>query len=212
MLEIVVAYYNNPYYKHTLDLFPGAHVVIYDKSESVVPKACDLSGENITVKRVDNIGREGETYLRHIIENYDRFKEYTMLIQDDTDNHIPDPSVFCKITEDVINDKKLFHHYATSWKAGWATYSRTICNGYCELETFPYPTVIHDVCRKFDINLPYQYTTETCSFLLLHRDKVRLRPREFYIQLKNWLLEDEKHGYVLEHMWYLIFSENYLNM
>jgi hypothetical protein len=211
MLEIVVAYYNNSYYKNTIELFPDAQVVVYDKSEQ---HNCDLAGERlssddfskiITVHRVENIGREGETYLRHIIENYNNLNEYTMFIQDDTDNHIPDPSFFCKITRDAINDNKLFHHYATSWKVGWGTYSRTICNGHCTLETFPYPMVIQDVCQKFGIFSPYEYTTETCAFLLVHKDKIRQRPKEFYIKIKEWLLEADSHGYVLEHLWHLIF-------
>ena len=202
MLEIVVSYYNNSYYKNTIKLFPEAQVVVYDKS---MLEPCDLSGERITVHHVENIGREGETYLRHIIDNYNNLNEYTMFIQDDTNNHIPDPSVFCKITHDAIDNKKLFHHYTTTWKVGWGIYNRTICNGHCTLETFPYPMAIQDICQKFGIVLPYEYTTETCAFLLVHKDKIRQRPKEFYIKIKEWLLEDDSHGYVLEHIWCLIF-------
>ena len=203
MLEIVVAYYENSDYKNPISLFPDANIIIYDKSNE---NNCDLSGEHVTIKKSENIGREGETYLRHIIECYYTLHEYTLFIQDDTNNHIINELDFHRITNDAIDNKIPFHHYASSWKAGWAAYQRTINNGSYQLETFPHENSIRDTCKRFNIILPNVYTTETCSFLLLHSDRIRQRPIEFYRQLKDWLLEDERHGYVLEHIWCLIFA------
>ena len=32
-------------------------------------------------------------------------------------------------------------------------------------------------------------------------------PKIFYIELREWLLGNDKNGFVLEHMWKLIFSQ-----
>lgn len=40
--------------------------------------------------RLENIGREGETYLNHIISNYDNLSEYTVFTQADPFTHSPD--------------------------------------------------------------------------------------------------------------------------
>jgi len=159
MLEIVVAYYENSDYKNPIRLFPDANIIIYDKSNE---NNCDLSGELVTIKKSENIGREGETYLRHIIKCYYTLHEYTLFIQDDTNNHIIDELEFHRITNEVIHNKIPFHHYASSWKTGWAAYQRTIYNGSYQLETFQHENRIRDTSKKLNIKLTKDYTTENC--------------------------------------------------
>ena len=82
MLEIVVSHYNNIHFEKLLTFFnDDTKIIIYDKSNS-------YENTGLEIKKIKNEGREGETYLRHIIENYDNLSEYTLFIQDDTNNHI----------------------------------------------------------------------------------------------------------------------------
>lgn len=77
--EIVVAKYNedmrwsNPY-KHL--------ITVYNKSDSYFPNSI----------KVNNLGRESQTYLYHIISNWDKLAERTLFTQGSlSDNHHPYP-------------------------------------------------------------------------------------------------------------------------
>ena len=48
--------------------------------------------------------------------------------------------------------------------------------------------------------------TPTCAFFILHKSTIYKHSKEFYINLRKWLLEDEENGYILEHIWKLIFD------
>lgn len=71
---IVVAKYNEDV--TWLDAFHKK--IIYDKSETPIPGAI----------RVENIGRESETFYRYIIENYDSLPEYIVFVQGDPFEHM----------------------------------------------------------------------------------------------------------------------------
>ena len=75
-LEIVVARYNEDieWFK-PLEKF----VTVYNKGEKL-----DIPNEKI----IPNFGRESETYLRHIIENYDSLKDTTVFTQAKISDHM----------------------------------------------------------------------------------------------------------------------------
>ena len=58
--------------------------IIYNKSESLL--------RNLPLNRVEikceNIGREGYTYINHIINNYYNLNDVNVFIQDDFHNHL----------------------------------------------------------------------------------------------------------------------------
>ena len=57
------------------------NVIIYTKNRNAdLFKLKKVTGANI-VKKVDNLGREGGTYLQHIVTNWDGLAEQTMFIQ-----------------------------------------------------------------------------------------------------------------------------------
>ena len=200
MLEIVVSHYNNIHFEKFLTFFnDDTKIIIYDKSNS-------YENTGLEIKKIKNEGREGETYLRHIIENYDNLSEYTLFIQDDTNNHIISNKSFYNETQKIISDNIQFYQYKVSWREGGGIHTRTINNGNCVVDTFfPSRSSIKETCSKHNIYLPTIYITETCAFFIVHKNVILKRPKEFYINLRLWLLEDDRNGYVLEHIWYLIF-------
>ena len=207
--EIVVAYYNSLAFTEILPKFSSENTKfrIYDKSENP-EKLQEINSKYPNIERIprENRGREGETYLSHIIDNYDSLAPYTIFIQDDTDNHITDMNGFLHITQSVMQEKHPFCPYPCSWKKGGNPHRRTIFNGISDLHTFPTPDAVLRVAFTFGLKLPAQYTTDICAFFIVSRDRIRTRPVSFYRDLREWLLSDEANGFVLEHIWKLIFG------
>jgi hypothetical protein len=208
MLEIVVSHYNNKQFEKILDLFSDSKITIYDKSQAY------KNAKWANIIKSKNIGREAETYLNHIILNYDNLSEYTLFMQDDTNNHIPSNSDFIENIHKVMNEKQQFHLFKSTYREGGEVYIRTINDGYFDMNishaydiinSLSSPDAIIKVCEKFNINLPKTYTTETCAFFILHRDMILKRSKEFYINLRLWSIENEKNYWVLEYIWKLMF-------
>lgn len=211
MIEIIVAYYNSLAFTEILPLFyentsTSTIVKIYDKSENQENNFQELQYPKIERIPRENRGREGETYLSHMIDNYDSLAEYNLFIQDDTDNHITNIYHFIKNTQFVVRDKHPFFSYPCSWKKGGNPYRRTILHGQSDLHTFPSPDAILQASIRFRLPLPIQYETDICAFFIVSREKIRTKPVAFYRELREWLLSDDANGFVLEHIWQLIFS------
>ena len=204
--NIVVAYYNNQNYINLLQIFDNLLIkykaIIYNKSNNEIKNLND----NCLIQNLDNIGREGETYLNHIINNYDNLSEYTLFIQDDTNNHINDYNKFINFCNEAINNAIPFKLYPASWRENDGIILRTINDGIFDLCTFSSQDAIKKSCKDNNIFLPNQYTTETCAFFICHKNIILKHEKDFYIKLRNWLLLNESNGFVLEHIWKLIFS------
>lgn len=200
-VTIVVSHFKSARFEDLLNFFPNYFPIIYDKSG----KYKSEQFENTVI--VKNEGREGETYLRHIIDNYDNLSYYTLFIQDDTENHILSYPNFQEETEMVISENILFHQYDASWKKKGATKSgkKVIINGEYSLHKFPSPTAIKEACAFLNIYLPGEYKTETDAFFIVHKSIILKRTKEFYENVRTWLLENPQRGFVLEYIWFLIF-------
>ena len=75
-LQIVVAYYNHLDFFESIKYINYSECIIYNKSSNNIllhDKIVYIPDSKIsTIESLENIGREGETYLHHIIKNYDR--------------------------------------------------------------------------------------------------------------------------------------------
>jgi hypothetical protein len=204
--NIVIAFYNTDNYINLLKEFDRLIVnykaIIYNKSN----KEITIPNENCLLQNLNNIGREGETYLNHIINNYDNLSDYTLFIQDDTHNHIKNYNKFIDFCKAAMENNIPFQLYPCSWRQNGVVVLRTIKNGMHNLHTLPSSDAIKKCCEYNSIVLPKQYITETCAFFICHKNTILKHEKDFYIKLRNWLLMDEKNGYVLEHIWKLIFT------
>ena len=205
--DIIVSYYNNNQFLKLLDLFENKFfykykVIVYNKS------GYEITLKNNSIQKyLNNIGREGETYLNHIINNYNNLSEYTIFIQDDTNNHIGDYNKFINFCNNIINKKQQFALYPSSWREDGIIHRRTITDGICYLDSLPSKDSIKICCEKHGINLPKQYTTETCAFFICHKNSILNYEKNFYIKLREWLISNDSNGYVLELIWKLIFTD-----
>ena len=205
--SIVLCYYNNKSFIEFLDLFENNflykyNAIIYNKSGNEITLK-----NNVIQKCLENKGREGATYLNHIINNYDNLSEYTIFMQDDTYEHISDYNKFINFCNNIINKKQQFALYPSSWRENGIIHRRTITDGICDLHSLPSKDSIKICCEKHDINLPKQYTTETCAFFICHKNSILKHEKTFYIKLREWCLCNTKNEFVLEHIWKLIFTD-----
>jgi len=203
-LDVVVAHYNNLHFIKLLDHMSRSHMkinpIIYNKSSHKLDTP-------FIVEQLENKGREGETYLHHIINNYDSLSEYTLFIQDDTNNHIPDVDYFITKTKETIQSGNPIYQYETTWNQNEKIVNRIIRNGYIYISTITDKYAIKKACVLLKIYVPSVYCTPTCAFFIVSKNNIHRRPKSFYIQLRNWLLENQEHGYILEHIWKLILDE-----
>lgn len=88
-IDVIIARYNEPldWIPQMLEILPHANIFVYNKGNDDI----DLitSASNVTIKKLENIGREGETYARHIFENYDRLADMNIFLQADPFPHAP---------------------------------------------------------------------------------------------------------------------------
>ena len=215
-LDIVVAHYNSLAFSEILPAFPTetTNILVYNKSDkqntNTNPSLLNLSKKHPNIKIIprENRGREGETYLSHIIDRYDSLADYTIFIQDDFDNHITRNDHFLYNTNLMMQHNQAFYAYQCSWRKGGNPFFRTIINGIPvqELPTLASPDAILQTTMHFNIPLPVIYTTDICAFFIVSRDRIRARPITFYRDLSEWLLSEDANGFVLEHIWQLIFT------
>lgn len=96
-VDIVVSMYKEPvdYLNSVLDSLKRIpalsnakkqRLIIYVKDEEVSTETIRQKTDAFNVTRIPNVGREGETYLRHILEHWDDFARHTMFIQADIHN------------------------------------------------------------------------------------------------------------------------------
>jgi hypothetical protein len=95
-ITFVVARYNeNPSW---VRLLPG-RVIIYNKGKDDI---CEFERrDNITVEPVENVGREGHTYLHYMITQYDSLADRAFFLQADPFDHAQNVLELCCMAEDL---------------------------------------------------------------------------------------------------------------
>lgn len=209
---IFISHYNSTAYKQFVQHFSDYNLHIWNKSGTELDLKVDYE------KSVENIGRETHSYLDYIIDQYDNLSPVTILIQDDTDNHIRDVEHFKDYLDRFIHSDKLFDIYPAHFRPHNPTRpQRIVKNGIVPPDLPHVPshynkTIIKDIAKKFDIDVPVKYTTNCCAFLLCKKECIHKRPRAFYEKLLAFYMDDNDiastkvKGYIFEHMWQIIFS------
>lgn len=149
---------------------------------------------------------KGATYLKHIVDSYDSLADHTIFMQDDINNHIHDYGQFVNAMNHVSLSHLDFFQYPCTWNNNGPIYKRLIVNGCVTDIDPPWKCKLGNVCNRFGIQYPKAYLTQTCSFFAVSRDRIRIRPKSFYQALYAWVIENSEHEYILELLWYPIFT------
>lgn len=198
--ELIVSYYNSlDFCELTQKLNDDIKVTVYNKSGK---KLGNYDNEIL----LENIGREGHTYLNHIISNYDNLTDLSIFIQDDFNEHLPSIDFFQESLKQ--NEESGFYLFPCSWRRSdyVSQYRRGVVDGYLELAEITDKYAIKHFSERFEILLPSSYQTEVCAHFLVSKEKILKHSKEKYEKILEWLLEHENNGYVLEHSWKIIFG------
>ena len=161
-LEIVVSRYNEDLrwtnrYKD--------FVTVYNKGDDEIENSIKL----------ENIGREGHTYLHHIVNNYDNLSEYTVFLQGDpVYPHSP-----------KLHGYLNYLLYANEIIPEFFWFSERIVEGDFEYKREDYHSIFPNIKYAYEKVFGKQPEMETFIFgagaqFCASRDKIRERPVEFY--------------------------------
>lgn len=189
-------------------------------------------------------GRESDTHLTHIINNYDNLDDYIIFSQADPFDHSPE---FVEIVSYMIKNQYFnsFQPLTCGWKikenvppinnvlydtreyvGPYKIYMETVEQrlfpiGYTDngilvtLNHFRMTHNIKDISETLrslysilDLKKPY------VGFLKFNyggifgvsKQKILKNPKDFYIKLREFVLKDWSHGFMMERLWYTIFN------
>jgi hypothetical protein len=106
-MEIVISHIKDNDFEEVIDCLENSNVIVYDKS------GVYKNDKYRIISKLQNLGDEGETYLTHIINNYDNLEDYTLFIQDGISACAEDLTNFKEVTTNMINLLIIFsmdHH------------------------------------------------------------------------------------------------------
>ena len=210
----------------------------YDEEMSWVPENATIynKGENdlvgIRFTQLLNIGREGETYLNHIIRKYENLDEYTIFTQGNPFAHNPDflddatPTLMFKPLSAWWNENvppreirqacprphiHIGNHdfvcvYPVRWiDEGFMTILKRI-----KMRNNVKVPLLWWVCERLGMRKPEHGVPVTlCGMFGVHLSRLRWYPKSFYERLRLFLLEHPDHGYVVERLWASLFLTRY---
>ena len=185
--SIVVARYNEDieWTKQFLN------VIIYNKGN---PLANDFNQILL-----NNVGREGHTYYKHIYDNYDNLSDYTIFLQgnpfDHSPNIIPDINKYIN-NENLIIDFEFFSIYIEKCNLSGCRYHANL--PLIEV----YEKMFHERIEYLEFNFGFG------AQFIVSKKKILQRPKEFYLKIVE-ILEytiNPIEGFVIERFHSLIFN------
>lgn len=197
----------------------GLPCVVYNKGPELDPA---LLPPGARVETLPNVGREGHTYLTHILSGYGSLPRHTVFLQGDPFAHLAPPDgervspqgLRQRILDLAARDLPFAglawfrmacdplgrpHDMADPAKKGrWKGWGRDIPVGQTFEALFGAPAP-----RKFIARAP-------TGNMLVRADRILARPAEFYRRALALVLadpEDERNtGHALERLWQAVFS------
>lgn len=190
-VKIVVARYNEDISWTTQIVYP---VIIYNKG------AQRIDASNVIP--LINKGREGETFLRHIVENYNKLDDVTVFLQGDPFDHLTiltgwqgeisddqKPMLYKKINSEITNESEFATFYQVKYNVpGNTNNSKT-----------------HLYCMKFFNEKHNYFTVSPSAQYIVPKKNILSRPLEFWKTLHEAIYNDELDGYAMENLWWLAF-------
>lgn len=189
-------------------------IIIYNKGSEL-----KINQKNVSVIDKENLGRESETYLYHVIENYSTLSDLTIFTQAYPFDNIPS---FFEFLNSDLSKKEYNNHF------NWYGKNSDICdqNGspgiYPILSGHPNEfnrtlgTIYKDVFSK---ECPSVINFKPNASFSVSKDLILKRPKKLYQKLLSYLIYPEQNdyegifkynpyeGHIIERMWGLIFNE-----
>lgn len=170
-------------------------VIVYDKSDNTIPGS---------IKR-PNIGREGETFLHHIITNYENLADVTVFLQGNPFEHLQALVGWrSELTEDEKD--KVIHKLNTeiNEESPFSTFYQVLYNVGEKTNNCP----LNYYFNLFFGKQTNYYTLSASAQYIVPKENILRHPKSFYELLHNHITGSETHifGYTLEILWYYIYN------
>ena len=197
-VEVVVAHF-----KENLEWLNDIcdHCIVYDKGKCL----CATSSKFKKVISIRNFGREGDTYLTYIIDNYPNFPDYVFFTQGNISDHvIPLDILTNKVTEIVSGTEKSIPRYigfnTSVGVGGWGT-----IRGFRDIYHHPLP--LKQMFDKVYDNPPEIFKCNYCGVFMVSKEAILFHSKKFYETLYDWMLINEPlAGYCLERIYTYVFD------
>ena len=178
--------------------------IIYDKSPSD-----EVNSSYNTIKLDNNLGREADTYLRHILLNYPNFPDFTVFTQGNINDHVNDIHMFIKKLQNIENG-------STSLVESYIGLNELRGdNGWGKIKNFQDQThwglPLEEWWYRLFNTEPEDNTIvcNYCAIFLVSKENILHHSKEFYQTIHNWVMDKDQHlvsAYVLERLWKSIFD------
>jgi hypothetical protein len=174
-------------------------VTIYDKSDSPIEGSIKLK----------NVGREGETFLYHIVNNYNNLDDVTVFLQGNPFEHL----------QVLVGWRALLTDEETNIVVNKMNAE---INDNCDFTTF-YQVLYNDVNGTNNINtqvpcMKYygvnynNFTVSPGAQYIVPKSYILSRPLEFWKNLHSAMYNNEElNGYCQEQLWYLAYKHKMNN-
>ena len=169
--------------------FPN--VIVYNKGEELNDGYNEIS--------LPNVGREGHTYYKHIIDNYDNLADYTIFLQGSPFDHSPN----------IISTLHKYNN-STDLNIDFEFVSEHIlmCNlDWCKYHGFlPLRNTYNKLFNEDKGHMEYEFGIG--AQFIVSKKRILKRPKEFYAKIVELLEYDvcPIEGNVIERFHKLIFE------
>lgn len=192
--QIVVAKYNED--MQWLTKMDPEPLVIYDKGDAPLPP--ELSG--LRVQFLENVGREADTYLHHVVHNYDSLPDYLIFMQGHPFDHMLGVTSdnLQMMIHDLINIRHQdVHPLFTNWY--WESY-----------DMYPSLNAKEYFEHLFEGPTPEQKVFAHGCQYIVPKQLILCKPLEFYKRLNN-MIKRNKCSFDEVHYGHCEFDPNSLN-
>ncbi|KAB8073870.1 hypothetical protein BDV29DRAFT_174668 [Aspergillus leporis] len=168
----------------------------------------------------DNKGREGMAYLTHIVDNYENLTDVTVFMHASNiqwHNDIGNTNsthVLSKLRLESVKQKG-YANLRCQYRPGCPTAVRPFDPEFSSSYSIVYRNFTNIYTELFNTTLeqvPEVIGGVCCGQFALTRERIRRRPREDYLHLRNWALstglDNFTVGSVFEMLWHLVFLED----
>lgn len=222
MLNIVIARYTEDLTWLTslsplATLHGPVRVIIYNKAPEPLTAPPTLPWvHSVVVEDIPNVGREGHTYVHHILKTYqETTQDYTLFLQGDISDHIEHGSNACQYLLNMVEDAKARDGISSSHAKAHAcgAYSATYDFRIREWKGTLVPCVHGSFGAWFQHHFKCAFPKQPIQWwsgalFCIHTSRIRHRERAFYEGLMLDLnVQNPEAVHYLERAWYVIFCD-----
>ena len=167
------------------------NIIVYNKGDTLT--------DDFNQILMNNVGREGHTYYKHIYDNYDNLADYTIFLQGNPFDH--SPNIISNLNN-YVNNKDLSIDFE------FLSETRINCNltGCRYHSGLPLIETYEKLFGERKENMEFQFGVG--AQFIVSKKKILQRPKEFYLKIIEMLDKNISpiEGYVIERFHKLIFN------